>query len=181
MADSLCLRYISLTEAHFYLRIFYLFDILVKSMNQTKLTESQRRYLRSCLISFEKALRHAAHLIEDKDKDCILYCQRLNLSYEQRQLVHNQIDRSLLEIKALVEALGIEVKEENSAQIITAEMSISWSDLVDGHSSRLKGYGEVNPDVAAILDPAIDRLAMMAMELSNLVTSESNSDISKRG
>jgi hypothetical protein len=146
-------------------------------MSQTKLTESQQRYLRSCLVSFEKALRHAAYLLENKDEDCILYRQKLDLNDEQRHLARSLIDRSFEELKVLVKNLGIEVKEENSTQIIVSEMSISWSDLVDGRSNRLKGYGEVDPGVAAILDPAIDYLSMMAMKLSNLVTSDSKSEI----
>ena len=54
--------------------------------------------------------------------------------------------------------------------MIMAQMSASWADLVDSQSGRLKGYGELDMQAAAVIDPAVNRLARLATELGEFFT-----------
>jgi hypothetical protein len=54
--------------------------------------------------------------------------------------------------------------------MIMAQMSASWADLVDSQSSRLMGYGQLDRQAAALIDPAVNRLAQLAAELGEFFT-----------
>lgn len=143
-------------------------------MDRVNLTEPQQRHLRASLISFEKALRLADRLLEDGDEVGILYYRKLYLDPDQRRLAHGKITQALHELADLVKQLGLESVEESTARDILSEMSVSWADLVDCHSDRMIGYGEVDTDAATKIDPAIDRLERIALELSDLMLSDSS-------
>ncbi len=143
------------------------------NMDEITLTEPQQRNLRVSLLSFEKTLRLADHLLKDGEEVGILYHRTQYLDLDKRRLAHEEIMKALQEIASLAKILGLEPEEENLSRIISSEMSVSWANLVDCHSDRMKGYGKVNPDTATKIDPAIDRLEKIAWELSNLMSSDS--------
>ena len=134
------------------------------------LNPNQQNYLYASLRSFEKALRLADQLLAQGDERGILYYQKSNLDPALRQSAHDKIIQALQEVANLVERLGLEPREENSDQMIMAQMSASWADLVDSQSSRLKGYGQVDPQAAALIDPAVNHLARLAAELGEFFT-----------
>jgi hypothetical protein len=134
------------------------------------LNPNQQNYLYASLRSFEKALRLADQLLAQGDERGILYYQKSNLDPALRQSAHDKIIQALQEVANLVERLGLEPREENSDQMIMAQMSASWADLVDSQSGRLKGYGQVDRQAAALIDPAVDRLARRAAELGEFFT-----------
>jgi hypothetical protein len=134
------------------------------------LNPNQQNYLYATLSSFEKALRLADQLLAQGNQRGILYYQKSNLDPALRQSARHKISVALEELANLAKQLGLEPREENSDQMIMAQMSASWSDLVDSQSSRLKGYGPLDPQAAALIDPAVNRLAKMAAELGEVFT-----------
>jgi hypothetical protein len=134
------------------------------------LNPNQQNYLYASLRNFEKALRLADQLLAQGDERGILYYQKSNLDPALRQSARDKISLALEELAKLANQLGIEPREENSDQVIMAQMSASWSDLVDSQSGRLKGYGQLDPQAAALIDPAVNRLAQLAVELGEYFT-----------
>ena len=134
------------------------------------LNPNQQNYLYASLRNFEKALRQADQLLAQGDERGILYYQKSNLDPALRQAARQKISLALEELAKLANQLGIEPREENSDQLIMAQMSASWSDLVDSQSGRLKGYGQLDKQAAALIDPAVNRLARLAVELGELFT-----------
>ena len=130
----------------------------------------QQNYLYASLRSFEKALRLADQLLVDGDERGILYYQKSHLDPGMRQSARNKISQALQELTNFVNQLGLEPREENSDQMIMAQMSASWGDLADSQSDRLKGYGELDMQAAALIDPAVNRLARLAAELGEFFT-----------
>jgi len=130
----------------------------------------QQNYLYVSLRSFEKALQLADQLLVEGGQRGILYYQKSNLDPAIRQSARNKISRALQEVANLANQLGIEAREENSNQMIMAQMSASWADLVDSQSDRLKGYGELDMQAAQLIDPAVNRLARLASELGEFFT-----------
>ncbi len=72
--------------------------------------------------------------------------------------------------------MGLSSTEENIESEIMADMSISWENLEECRSSRLRGYGKLDPRVVKIIDPAINEFAHIALELSGLVSNNSQDD-----
>ena len=134
------------------------------------LNPNQQNYLYASLRNFEKALRQAEQLLAQGDERGILYYQKSNLDPALRQSARQKISLALEELASLVKQLGLEPRQENSDQLIMAQMSASWSDLVDSQSGRLKGYGQIDPQAAALIDPAVNRLARLAAELGEFFT-----------
>ncbi len=134
------------------------------------LNPNQQNYLYATLSSFEKALRLADQLLAQGDERGILYYQKSNLDPALRQSARQKISLALEELANLANQLGLEPREENSDQMIMAQMSASWSDLVDSQSGRLKGYGQLDNQAAALIDPAVNRLARLAAELGEFFT-----------
>jgi hypothetical protein len=146
------------------------------------LNPNQQNYLYATLRAFEKSLRLADQLLVDGDEQGILYYQKSQLDAGQRQSARHKISRALQGLANLANQLGLEPREENSDQMIMAQMSASWADLVDSQSSRLKGYGQVDPQAAALIDPAVNHLARLAAELGEFFTADpSSGNISQNG
>jgi hypothetical protein len=69
--------------------------------------------------------------------------------------------------------------EESIESEIMADMSISWENIEECRSNRLKGYGRLNPNAVRIIDSAINYFAQRAIEISGLVTINSQDDVNE--
>lgn len=140
--------------------------------NKIALTAPQKRFLSSCLISFEKSLRLTERLLKEDGETGILYFMKQPLSAGVRQKAQKRINKVLQELDNLVKKLDLEPIEERMERIIMAELSVSWADLMDARSKRLRGYGDIDPRIVEILDPGIESLSRAAMELNQLILSD---------
>ncbi len=52
--------------------------------------------------------------------------------------------------------------------MIMAEMNSAWVSLSDSRARNLKGYGQVNPQLEGLIDPEINKLAQIALELARI-------------
>lgn len=142
-------------------------------MTDALLTPAQKRSIRASLLSFEQALRKADRMLSEEDEIGILYSRRSRLNIQQRRAIQAKIARALEDLADLTRKLGLEPAEDRLEGVIMADMAVSWETLEGCRSTRMRGYGEMNPDAVEIIDPAIDHLAGAALELYGLVTSDS--------
>jgi hypothetical protein len=142
----------------------------MKKINMKKhlLTRAHERSLQSSLFLFEKALRKVDRLISEDNEVGILYFQKSQLDSQMRELIHKKIVATLRELELLVNNLGLKPFEENVENTIMAEMSICWENLEEIRSKRMKGYEELDPQAAELIDSAIDHFANIALELSSM-------------
>ncbi len=54
-------------------------------------------------------------------------------------------------------------------QTMIAELSISWTQLVDNRSDKLGRYGEVDPDLKSTLDPAVEQMAEACLSMTQIL------------
>jgi len=132
------------------------------------LNSSQRISLQVSLRNFEERLRYAEHILDHPvEEEAILFRQHLDLPEEYRAGIKSQIKSALDQIRELREVFSLEVDEDDLARRIESELYISWENLMDVHAIKLRGYGEVHPGLAGILDPRIQNLAAIALELAS--------------
>ncbi|NPV87090.1 MAG: hypothetical protein HPY45_13910 [Anaerolineae bacterium] len=124
-------------------------------------TPAQQRHLQTALLLFEKALRQAQRLLADDGETGICYHRR---AYNDPTL-SAQIERTLDELEDFVRLLGFAPLEEDTRQIIAAEMNAAWAALEDCRSDRMRGYGKLDADTAALSDAALQRLSRAALAL----------------
>jgi hypothetical protein len=117
---------------------------------------------------FEENLRLTAAWLDGAEENGILYRRKLNLSPVQRQVAQQRVDTALETIASLAQKIGLEPEVEDPAGLIRGEMNVSWANLIDTQSRKLKRYGDVDPELKSVLDPAIQRLAQLAMELASI-------------
>lgn len=132
------------------------------------LNPSQRRSVTITLREFEASLRRALEWLDGKNENGILYRETLRLSAPQRTEMRQAIEAALAEIATTSELLGLESAEQDAAGLIRGEMSVAWANLLDTRSKKLRGYGDVHPQLAKVLDPHILTLSNLAMQLANL-------------
>jgi len=134
-----------------------------------QLNPYQRNYLTVALYSFEETLRLASEWINnEKSEKGILYNRDIDVSPERKQAANQLIEQALSKIHSVTNDLELHKKQEDVARLIIARMNSSWEELSDSHSAQLKSYGDVDPDLASYLDPNIELLATMAIDLANL-------------
>jgi len=132
------------------------------------LNYNQRRSVTIVLRNFEEHLRMTSAWLDGAEENGILYRRKLNLSPVQRQVAQQRVDTALETIASLAQKIGLEPEVEDPAGLIRGEMNVSWANLIDTQSRKLKRYGDVDPELKSVLDPAIQRLAQLAMELASI-------------
>ena len=120
------------------------------------------------LRSFEETLRQADAWLEGKEEYGILYQHRLNLSNGKRNAAQKQIAEALEQIAELARRLDLQAVEEDPDGLIHGKLTVSWANLIDTRSQKLRRFGEVDPGLAEVLDPDIDRLVQLAIDLAML-------------
>jgi hypothetical protein len=133
------------------------------------LNPSQRRSVTVTLRGFENGLRQALGWLDGRSENGILYRGTLNLSTEKREAMRLEIASALEEIATLSRVLGLDREEEDARGLIRSEMSVAWANLLDTQSKKLRGYGDVDPQLADVLDPGIIHLSSIAIRLANLL------------
>ena len=135
------------------------------SMNEL-LNPYQKASLVTVLRMFEESLRQAQEWLSGRTESGILYYRKLDLSEEKQTTANKKIQDTLEQINILVKKLDLQPVEENPGSSIRGQLAVSWANLIDSQSNKLKRYGEVDPDLAELLDKEIIRLAGSAFHLA---------------
>ncbi len=69
----------------------------------------------------------------------------------------------------IVRSLGLRPREVSRRRTIQALISSEMNGVQDGFASRLRGYGDVDPSVAEVLDPQLQQLQARLGELGQLL------------
>jgi hypothetical protein len=137
-------------------------------MKKDLLNSIQKNSLRITLRRFEENLIHTQTWLDGYEENGVLYQRKLNLSPNRREQARQVIKAACEVIKDVSRDFDLPIESENAAVLIRGEMSISWADLLDGRATELKRAGTVNPELSSMLDPSIERLAAMALQLKNI-------------
>ena len=132
------------------------------------LNPTQKNLLRITLRRFEENLLHAQAWLDGNEEKGVLYQRKLTLSKKAREQAEPQIKAALDLIEKVSHDFDLPTESENSAALVSAEMSISWADLLDSRASELKRSGRVHPELSGVLDPSIQTLATIALALRTI-------------
>jgi hypothetical protein len=132
------------------------------------LNPDQRRSVAIVLQMFEESLRLADAWLQGAEANGILYRRKLNLPPAQRRAAQRRIAAALDQIAAIAQTLDLEPKVDDPAGLIRGKMSVCWANLIDTQSTKLKRFGEVDPRLESVLDPAVGQLAQLALELASV-------------
>ena len=135
----------------------------------TLLNASQHTALAIALRFFEQDLRQAERWLQGEQNMGVLYRTSLQLPAERRAAVLARIANALQVINQLAERFELHPVEEPLTKKIAAALSIDWSNLLDTRSEKLARFGAVDPGLAELLDPDLQRLAELALAIASLM------------
>jgi hypothetical protein len=72
-------------------------------------------------------------------------------------------------IAKLSSEFELDKKFQSAASILQGDLTISWANLMDTKSNKLRRYGQVHPELGDALDPDIENLAEIAFNLSTIL------------
>ena len=80
---------------------------------------------------------------------------------------------ALDEIVQVSRELDLQPAQDDLTAVISADMSLMWTDRVDARFTNLNRFGAVDPGLAQQLDPYLDRSIELALLLLSLVRGKS--------
>jgi len=133
------------------------------------LSAPQRASLAIVLRLLEQDLRQADKWLQGAEERGILYRRKLRLPPERRAIARRHIAAALKQIAELARTFDLQPVDDSPEATITAEMSERWANLCDARSDKLKRYGDVDPRLAQVLDPSLDRLIELTLALMSSI------------
>ncbi len=135
------------------------------------LNRYQRSAVAHTLRTLELTLRGALSEAGRREQG-ILYRRDGALSEEQAGEIERLIDAGLREIDALAQTLALPTEAFSNRTALLGQLNVLWVDLHEIRAESLRGYGQVNPDLALTLNPRIERLIELVTALMNLLQAE---------
>lgn len=130
---------------------------------------SQKNALTTVLRIFEESLLEVSQSFNNNQTEGIMFQRNLCLSSDKIQRTKGKIQTALDQISNLKEAFGLEEETIDLERLINAKMIVSWANLIDTKSDKLTRFGDVDPVLTEDLDPFLNRLAELALEIASLV------------
>ncbi len=123
---------------------------------------AQKTSLGITLREFEVRLARLRVLLEQQESVT-------RLTPEGVARLRQMINRQQALIDDLFRRFQLKRETIDVVQSMIAELSISWTQLVDSRSDKLGRYGEVDVDLKGTLDPAIDQMIEDCLSMVRLL------------
>lgn len=134
------------------------------------LNRHQERALAVALRLLEERLAEIDSLME-RGEEGVLYRRPVaRLSTEQRA----RMEQLMAELRATIGSLAATFRlprdEQDPVRRIAGLLSVTWEQLGEIDSRRLGAYGSVDPGLGETLDPAMQHLAQLVLELREVAS-----------
>ena len=131
------------------------------------LNPSQKRALVVQLRNLEQVLFRVDHCIGGRAEEGLL-THYIAVPETIRLRLASLTEQMREEIALLVKQFELQPKAVDSRSYINAKIALTWSGLNEVLSSKLKRYGEVDPELSESLDPCLNRLIDLALQIAEV-------------
>ena len=131
------------------------------------LNDSQKRALEVQLRNLEQVLSRVDHFIRERPEEGLL-THYIPVPETVRRRFEALIEQMHEELAVLIRQFELQPKAVYSRSYINATMALTWSSLNEVLSSKLKRYGEVDPALSESLDPCLNRLIDLALQVAEV-------------
>jgi hypothetical protein len=131
------------------------------------LNDSQKRALEVQLRNLEQVLYRVGHRIRERPEEGLL-THYIPVPETVRRRFEALIEQMHEELAVLIRQFELQPKAVDSRSYINATMALTWSSLNEVFSSKLKRYGEVDPALSESLDPCLNRLIDLALQVAEV-------------
>ena len=131
------------------------------------LNDSQKRALEVQLRNLEQVLYRVGHRIRERPEEGLL-THHIPIPETVRRRFEALIKQMHEELAVLIRQFELQPKAVDSRSHVNATMALTWSSLNEVLSSKLKRYGEVDPALSESLDPCLNRLIDLALQVAEV-------------
>jgi len=133
------------------------------------LNPSQKNSLRISLLLVEKGLLEVEGLLSASEYHGILLQTADDLDNGAKGGIQQLIEEVRGLIKEMKDRFQLDLEVERKSRAIFGKAPLLWEIVTDTDAKRLRGYGETDPRLRAVLDPSIERLGKLLLRLHQLV------------
>jgi hypothetical protein len=123
-----------------------------------QLTDNQRRHLTVFLAQVEDAIVSLEWLAAARPHPRALRTDHQDLPHGFASAIQEELAPIRAGLAELAETFGLQPLGRSRAQEALGLLTIAIVQVEEAGSRGLRGYGEVDPEVPAVLDPALGRL-----------------------
>ena len=132
------------------------------------LNPHQRRALTVALAHLESAVRTVDGVLAGPAGD-LLNPVRLELDEARRREIELRLAEIRVALAGTALCFALEPLPRDGARVARAAMLAAWEGLEDVHVRKLVRYGAVDPALLSALDPAVEHLITLVLDVTALL------------
>jgi hypothetical protein len=133
------------------------------------LNPNQKRFLMITLGVVEDELRRLKELLRDESEEKLFSRIKDDIGLEEKNLLNEKIDYLIVYLINLKKLFDLSESEFVLRYILKATSVYLSIQLEEAMSGRLKGRGEVTPDLEEILDPKLNEMRLVLHQMESMV------------
>jgi hypothetical protein len=137
--------------------------------NGPVLNGSQRRHYEVLFARLERSLVQLDAAARDEDARTVLTVVERDLPPRFPQEAPDVIGDARRQLASLARTLALRPRTESQRRVCRALITSELNGLADATSTRLRGFGDVDPSLAEHLDPALEQLRVTVSRLAELL------------
>ena len=130
---------------------------------------SQKRFLMVTLGEMEDKLRRLKGLLQDNREEGLFSRIKDDIGQEEKNLLNEKIDYLIAYLANLKRLFDLGESEFVVRYIVKATSVYLSIELEEAMSRRLKGYGEITPDLEETLDPKLNEMKLVLRQMESIV------------
>ena len=132
------------------------------------LNEAQERNLSVTLRIVEDRLREIDQMIEANDYKGLLKETKNDVPAAAKDSIQKKSSMIMDRVKMLVERFNLVKDRDEVSRLALAKLSYCWEILEDAKTKKMKRYGDVHDGLADILDPELEAIINLILEISTV-------------
>jgi hypothetical protein len=132
------------------------------------LNADQRRAVVVALRQLEERLGRVEDIIGRDESGALFHRSRPRLSSDERERAGAILAELRAAIASVAETHGLPAEERDPGREIAGLLRVSWESLAEIDSRRLGAYGRVDPGLRGSLDPALERMMSLVVEIEEI-------------
>lgn len=145
------------------------------------LNDAHRRNLRVVLGLVEEKMKAIESRLAQPEEHGLMDEIKPDLRPDVEATLRRQVDAAYTLIRRLKDQFALPTETTLASREIFKGLPQIWVMLQESDSRRLQGYGEVDPADAAVLDPLIEQLARLVLDMEAVALGHGDSPTSSMG
>lgn len=133
------------------------------------LNPAQKNALRISLMLVEKGMLEVDRLLSAGEHQGLLFTITDDLAEDAKEALRQLIHEVREIIQELKDRFQLEMEVTAISRTIFGKAPLLWEMVKDTDASRLRGYGEIDPRLQEVLDPPLERLSDLLLEMHQVV------------